>query len=126
MEILEREDRNLLLYFLIAFGFTWIFWIPEALAMRGLLGDSILVDFLLDPNNPAAWGPLVSAVLLTWWNERGAGVMRLLKRGVDYKFAKVWWIPIILVFPIMHGGALLLATVAGESIPELFGHPTPS
>ena len=28
--------------------------------------------------------------------------MRLLKRGVDYKFAKVWWIPIVLEFPIMH------------------------
>lgn len=88
--------------------------------MRGLLGPSIFVDFLLSPNNPAAWGPLVSAVLLTWWNERGGGVTRLLKRGVDYRFAKVWWIPIILVFPIMEGGAFLLAVLAGESLPELF------
>ena len=88
--------------------------------MRGLLGSSSLVDFLLGPNNPAAWGPLVSAVLLTWWNERGGGVTRLLKRGLDYKFAKVWWIPIILVFPIIEGGALLFAVLAGESVPELF------
>jgi len=116
----ESETRNLILYFLIAYGFTWLFWIPEALAARGLLGSSILVDFLLSPNNPAAWGPLVSAVLLTWWNERGRGVIRLLKRGVDYRFAKVWWIPIILVFPIIHGGALLLAILAGESVPKLF------
>lgn len=116
----KRESRNLLLYFLIAFGFTWLFWIPEALAMRGLLGSSILVDFLLGPDNPAAWGPLVSAVLLTWWNDRGRGVIRLLKRGVDYRFAKVWWIPIILIFPIIHGGALLLAILTGESVPELF------
>jgi|GEM_PF-5732798 len=34
----KSENRNLLLFFLIAFGFTWLFWVPEALAMRGLLG----------------------------------------------------------------------------------------
>ena len=120
MEYKRSENRNLLLFFLIAFGFTWLFWILEALAMQGLLGASILVDFLLSPNNPAAWGPLVSAVLLTWWNERGRGVIGLLKRGVEYRFAKVWWLPIIIIFPMIHGLALLLAILGGESGPELF------
>lgn len=104
---MKKEDRNLLLYFLIAFGFTWLFWIPEALATRGLLGSSVLVDFLLSPNNPAAWGPFVSAFLLTWWNERGRGVLRLLRRGVDCGFSRVWWIPTILIPPLICGGALL-------------------
>ena len=116
----KSENRNLLLFFLIAFGFTWLFWVPEALAMRGLLGSSILVDFLLSSHNPAAWGPLVSAFLLTWWNERRGGVIKLLKRGVDYRFAKVWWIPLILIFPIICGGSLLLAILAGDTVPELF------
>ena len=105
---------------MIAFGFTWLFWIPEALAIRGLLGSSILVDFLTGPDNPAAWGPLVSALSLTWRDHGRSGVARLLKRGVDYKFPRVWWIPIILVFPIVQGGALLLAMLAGESAPEPF------
>jgi len=121
----KSETRNLILYFVIAYGFTWLFWILKALAMRGLLGSSILVDFLASPNNPAAWGPLVSAVLLIWLNERGRGVIRLLKRGVDYRFAKVWWIPIILIFPIISGGALLVAILAGESIPALFWISSP-
>ena len=34
-----------------------MFWISEALAARGLLGSSIIMDFLLSPQNPAAWGP---------------------------------------------------------------------
>jgi membrane protease YdiL (CAAX protease family) len=124
--ILQREDRNLLLYFLIAFGFTWVFWIPEALAMRGLLRSSALVDFLLSPNNPAAWGPFVSAILLTWWNERGGGVIGLLKRGVDYRFPRVWWIPTILMFPLICGGALLLAILGGEGVPDVFWASNPS
>ena len=43
-----------------------------------------------------------------------------MRRGVDYRFPKVWWIPIILLFPIIQGGALLLAVLGGESVPELF------
>ncbi len=116
----KSKNRNLLLFFLIAFGFTWLFWIPEALAMRGLLGSSIIVDFLLSSHNPAAWGPFVSAILLTWWNESGRGVIRLLKRSVDYRFKKVWWIPLILIFPIICGASLLLAILAGDTVPELF------
>ncbi|NYT00365.1 MAG: CPBP family intramembrane metalloprotease [Methanocellales archaeon] len=116
----KLENRNLLFFFFIAFGITWLFWIPEALAMRGLLGSSVLVDFLLSSNNPAAWGPFVSAFLLTWWNEGSTGVIRLLKRGFDYRFAKVWWIPLILIFPLICGVGLLLAILAGDAIPELF------
>ena len=114
------ETRNIILFFLIAYGFTWVFWISEALATRGLLGSSILVDFLLSPQNPAAWGPFVSAILLTFWFQKASGVIGLLKKGVDYKFAKKWWIPTILLCPIIIGGALLIAALAGESIPELY------
>ncbi|MFC1786529.1 type II CAAX prenyl endopeptidase Rce1 family protein [Halobacteriota archaeon] len=61
----------------------------------------------------------MSAVLLTWWNGRRRGVIRLLKRGLDYRFAKVWWIPILLIFPVIYGGSLLLAILAGDSVPKL-------
>jgi len=121
----KSEARSLVLYFLIAYGFTWLFWISEALAARGLLGSSILVDFLLGPHNPAAWGPFVSAILLTFWYKKGRGVIGLLKKGVDYGFAKVWWIPTILLCPIIIGGALLTAILAGESIPELYWISSP-
>jgi len=113
------------LYFLITYGFTWLFWISEALAARGLLGSSILVDFLLSPHNPAAWGPFVSAILLTFWYEKGRGVIGLLKRGVDYRFAKVWWAPTFLLCPIIVGGALLMAILLGEGIPELYWISSP-
>ena len=43
-----------------------------------------------------------------------------MRRGVDYRFPKVWWIPIILIFPIIQGAALLLAVLGGEGVPELF------
>ena len=62
----------------------------------------------------------MSAILLTWVNERGEGVIRLIKRGLNYRFEKKWWIPILLIFPIISGVALLIAVLAGEKLPDLF------
>ena len=118
----EQNDsgyRDIILFFLIAYGFSWMLWIPEALANRGLLGSSILVDFLLGPYNPAAWGPFVSAVVLTFYHKRGSGVMQLLKKGVDYRFERKWWIPTILLCPLIVGGAFLFAIFAGNTGPAL-------
>jgi membrane protease YdiL (CAAX protease family) len=75
---------------------------------------------LLSRYNPAAWGPFVSAVLLTFWFQRGRGVLNLLKKGVDYKFAKKWWVPTILLCPLIIGGSLGIAALAGNNIPESY------
>jgi membrane protease YdiL (CAAX protease family) len=120
MKYSKFESRNLWLYFLIAFVFSWIFWIPQALVSTSLLlAPSIFVDFLFSPFNPAAFGPLVSAFSLTYLNEGKEGMKNLLKRGVDYKFKKRWYVPIFFLFPIITGGALLLVMLSGESLPEL-------
>jgi len=79
----ESESRNLFLYFVVAIDFTWLFWILEALAMRGRLGSSILVDFLLSPHNPAAWGSLVAAFSLTYLNEGIDGVKKFVETGCE-------------------------------------------
>jgi membrane protease YdiL (CAAX protease family) len=120
MKYSKFVSRNLWLYFLIAFVFSWIFWIPQALISSSLLlVPSIFVDFLFGPFNPAAFGPLVSSFSLTYLNEGKEGIKNLLKRGVDYKFKKTWYVPIFFLFPIITGGALLLAMLSGESLPEL-------
>ena len=112
------EKRNLSFYFLIAFGFSWLFWIPQALISTGLLSaPSILNDFLFSSFNPAAFGPLVSALSLTYLKEGKAVVENLLKRGVKYRIGKKWYIPIFFLFPIITGGALLLAVLSGEALP---------
>jgi len=112
-------NRNILLYFIIAYGFTWLFWIPEALANRGMLPPGPITDFILSPNNPAAWGPFIAAFILTYINTGRNGVLKLLRRGIDTNFNKIWWIPTFLLFPVICGGALLIAKLLGESIPEL-------
>jgi membrane protease YdiL (CAAX protease family) len=122
----RSETRNVFWFFVLAFVFTWVFWTSEALASRGFFGSSIIVDFLLSPYNPAAWGPFISAIVLTYWYQKGKGVVGLLKKGLDYDFAKKWWIPTILLCPVIIGGAFLIAELLGETIPALYWLSNPS
>jgi hypothetical protein len=72
----EHEDRNLVLYFLVAFAWSWFFWIP----MREAFGNSFYVI--------GVFGPFVSAFILAYFNQGTEGVKKLLKRGVDLGFGK--------------------------------------
>ena len=120
MDLDHYMNHSLWLYFLVAFVFSWLFWIPQALVSMSLLPvPSAFADFLFSPFNPAAFGPLVSAFSLTYVFERGRGVKNLLKRGADYKFRKKWLIPIFFLFPLITGSALLLAVISGDALPEL-------
>lgn len=114
VEAMKSEARNLVLYLIIAFTFTWLIWIPQVLEAQGVLEPSFFTRL-----KGGAFGPLVAAFVLTYWNEGPEGVKTLLKRAIDYKFSKVWWLPIFLFIPFILGGALILAILSGEVIPEL-------
>ena len=111
--------RKVWLFFLIAFGWSWLFWIPVALISQGLSVPTGLDSFLDSPYNPAAWGPLIAAFLVTFLEDGKEGLKMLLRRGLDFRFGKAWYAVIFLLFPALIGGALLLAIITGEPAPEL-------
>lgn len=100
-------------FFAVAFAFSWAFWIPNALAAQGMAFPPVLTGFLSGPLNPAAFGPLFAAFLLTFLQQGGKGVLELLKRGVDFRFKKIWLAAILLVPLILFGGAVWTAVLAG-------------
>lgn len=117
-KILISENKNLCLFFLITFAFSWFFWIPKALIAQGLINPSIFSDFL-SFLNLGAFGPLVAAFYLTYHNEGRQGIIKLLKRGIDFGFKKKWFIPILLLIPAIAGGALLISNLLGNALPKL-------
>ncbi|MCK9151798.1 type II CAAX endopeptidase family protein [Methanobacterium alcaliphilum] len=113
------EKRNLYLFFIITFLFSWFFWIPPILITHGISFPSLLADFFMGPFNLGAWGPFVAAFLLTYFNNGKEGVFGLLKRGVDYKFHKLWLIPILLLMPFITGVSLIISSFLGDPLPGL-------
>lgn len=113
-----NSKSDVLVFTLVAFAFSWAFWIPDALIAQGLWeAPAALADFLAGPLNPAPWGPLVAAVVVTYMYRGRTGVGELLRRGLKFRLGRWWWI-ILLAFPMMIGAALALAILLGDPVPE--------
>lgn len=115
---MKEKKGNVWWFFLIAIGFTWLFELPNTLDSKGIIElPTLLLRFVgyLPP-----WGPFAAAFFLTYLSYGKDGMMRLLKKGWDTTFAKIWWIPTLLLLPAMEGLAVLLARLfGGEAFPEL-------
>jgi len=96
-------------YFVIAYGFAWLVWVPLALSQDGAgvlsfhspIGASasvILASFV---------GPFLSAFIMTGVTEGRAGIGRLLRRCVLWRVGLGWYlfaligIPMILVLGVV-------------------------
>jgi hypothetical protein len=65
----SRINKRLWLFFLLVYGFSWLFWTPQALAANGIAIPAGVSAFLSGPFNPAAFGSLVAALVLTFRDE---------------------------------------------------------
>lgn len=107
------EFKRLVAFFVIAFLFTWFFWLPNALAKNGVIPSSLLTEL----GFVGAFGPLVSALILTAVYEGKEGVSRLLKSAIDYRFSKRWWVAVVFLFPLLVIAAFLLGFLTDGVIP---------
>jgi membrane protease YdiL (CAAX protease family) len=98
------KKGNLLLFFLIAFVWSWSLWLLQ------ILGLNLYI---------APLGPFVAAFLLTFMNEGEGGVKELLKRGFDPRFGRIWYVPIFLLMPVIAGFSLFAAWLSEGAVPEL-------
>ncbi|MBS7634193.1 CPBP family intramembrane metalloprotease [Candidatus Bathyarchaeota archaeon] len=98
------ENRNLLLFFFIAFAWSWYFWLLQ------MLGFNLYV---------APFGPFVAAFLLTYIDEGIEGVKKLLRKGFDPRIGKIWYIPTILLWPVIASFSFLGASFSEGAAPKL-------
>ncbi len=97
--------KDLIIYTLIAYSFSWIFWLPQVLAANEFMPWSFfayICGFI------APFGPLVAAVSVTYMQGGKIGTKELLGRGVNYKFGKKWLILLFSLSPLWAGSALLV------------------
>jgi uncharacterized protein len=116
---------NVWIFVFAAFGFSWLFWVPDALIAQDIWqAPEGVKDFLAGPFNPGAWGPLFAALAVTFMYQGRTGVKNLLKRGLLARLGK-WWLVILLLFPVLIGGSLFLAIALGDPIPEFLAFENP-
>jgi membrane protease YdiL (CAAX protease family) len=112
MENRQKSTKFLALFFILAFTFSWAFWIPEILVVRGAALPEGFKNFLSSPWNLAAFGPTLAGLLVAWLSAGGKGLLALLKRGVNLRFKKIWLLPTLLLPVLIFG----LGTWAGIAL----------
>lgn len=107
---MERDTTNLIAFLVLAFAWSWLLWLPRVLAALGYTGV---------PQGPniAALGPSVAAFIIVFATRGLDGAISLAKRAFDVGFAARWWLAILLVFPAINGGIILLDYLLRGTLP---------
>ena len=131
----RRGRRSLLLYFVVAYAFTWLLWVPPLLdalprgwampspdryahfAVEGFAGDRHLL--LAVVFTVAVYGPLLGALIATSREQGAQGVRNLLAKTFNPRVAHRWYLVALIIAVAISSVPTLLAWVTGSLGPPL-------
>jgi len=110
-----REDvdrsspRNIVLFFGLAFGWSWALWGPKVLLAQGIIDTW--------PRLPevAAFGPTVAGIAMLYLEGGLVGLRRLVHRTIDVGFSLRWLLVAVFLFPVLTGTVLAIAMTQGAT-----------
>jgi membrane protease YdiL (CAAX protease family) len=117
---MKESNRNLVLFFVLAFAFSWLLWLPQVLDTAGWVQLPAFVGIL---GMLAPFGPFASALWLTARQSGRQGVSKLLKRGWSLNFDKRWLLPTVFLMPLTGLVTLAVMALMGLSIQWEFAPP---
>src|SRR5215204_3295195 len=95
----------LVFYFLVAFAFSWLMFLPGVLTYFGILNLSDTVVGLLGIGG--LLGPVLSGFIMTAITKGGAGIRRWLRRIVLWRVGLRWYLFALIGLPVV----MVLATI---------------
>lgn len=103
------------LFLAIAYGWTWLFWIPIALTRQDYQESPLLLALMF----VGLLGPSIAGVTLTYWEQGRAGGRDLWQRVFDVRRIRLVWIAVILLlFPALHLVSIVANQWLGNVPPE--------
>ena len=101
----SNNTKELVIFFIITYIFSWLLWLPAVLYLNGLIDGSLEIYYTLGMLAP--FGPMVAAFILTLKSKGMEGVKKGIKKGLNIRLGW-WWIPILILVPII---ALIAHTI---------------
>ncbi|MHA2117224.1 MAG: CPBP family intramembrane glutamic endopeptidase [Candidatus Thorarchaeota archaeon] len=102
-------------YVLLAYGITWLLALPLALAYNGLI--QIEVPFVIQYILP--YGPLLSALMLTWATGGTTGLREILGRMSKWRIKPVWILIALFSVWVLYFASALMLMFMGQPWPDL-------
>ena len=90
-------------YFVIAYGFSWLVWVPLALSKdgAGLLSFRSPIGASASAVDASFVGPFLSAFIMTGITEGRAGIGRVLRRCVLWRVGFGWYLFALIGIPML-------------------------
>jgi membrane protease YdiL (CAAX protease family) len=107
-----QTNRDLAVYFIVAYAISWGIGIPLALAHQGMAPNMLPPWF----HYFVGYGPMISAVVVTWATRGQRGVKALWDRLTNLRVGGIWWV--IALSPLIIGLVVTLGMnlVGGSDI----------
>lgn len=104
------KRHSLVAYFILAYAISWAVQIPLALKAQGLSQAPIpfSIHYL------AGYGPMLSAVIVTWLTGGVSGLRELFRRILKWRVQPVWWLVAISPLALYVIVALVLRLMQGQ------------
>ena len=105
------KRHPLMAFFILAYGFAWLLWIPllvlsgNGLGMLPFKAPTLLIEIL------SGFSPAVAAVVVTGLIEGRAGVAHLLRRCIQWRVGAKWYLTAFLVPILFLAASLLLGAI---------------
>ena len=106
-----QNKKHIYLFFILAYGFTWLFWIPRALESQGYLSLPIDPVFF---HIAGAFGPAVAAMSLTCIDGGKKGLRKLFAPYGRLNVHWTWYAFVLFTRPLIWSMALLGYFVLGQ------------
>jgi membrane protease YdiL (CAAX protease family) len=109
---MKKEDRSITqfwIYIALAYGLTWVFWIPLALSGQDVMAGSLMIPLLL-----GGFGPSIAGIIMTYRTQDKSGRRDFWRRSINFKQISMGWYAVIfLLFPLAYGLAVLFDMLLG-------------
>lgn len=103
------------LYLVLAYGLTWIFWIPLALTRQDYQTSPILLTGMF----LGVFGPGIAGIMMTYREQGKAGGRDFWHRIFDFRRISLkWYALILLLFPALHLVSIAINHWLGGDPPE--------
>jgi membrane protease YdiL (CAAX protease family) len=99
----RKQHRSIVGFFALAYALSWLIEVPLALRAQGLL--DVPVPFFA--HYVAAYGPMISAIVVTGLEGGRRGLKDLLHRMFRWRVRLVWWV--VALAPLLAYGVVAVA-----------------
>ena len=101
----------MVVFYLLAFAFTWSYWVPRALISRGFVAGSVPDALAL----LAGYGPALAAVLTAFMFDGASGLRPLLRGLVRWRVGLRWYAAALLLPGVITLTAIAMNVLLGMS-----------